>query len=164
MSPITLKIPKPQSAKEADVLEIFHTADVFINLAKMKTHSLTTVTGTAKNLYGTIPGLRKVEYHAAFPTLPEFAGFICDLNQILVPTLSITDGIWGMEKDGPSGGIPKFGGAVFGGVCTHAIDEVMCLYMGIDPSLSPILEHAKKSGLYDGKYTLAGDDFETNRP
>ena len=164
MEPVTLTVPKPQSAKEVDILNVFPKADVFINLAKLKTHSLTTVTGAAKNLYGTIPGLKKVEYHAAFPHVSDFAGLICDINQVVVPTLSIVDGIWGMEKDGPSGGIPKFAGALIGGTDTYAVDKLSCEFMGIDPTLSPILEHAKKAGFFDGEIQVVGDDPETCRP
>lgn len=164
MTPTSLKVPNPQSAKELEVLDIFAQADVFINLSKMKTHSLTTVTGCAKNLYGTIPGLRKVEYHAMYPDIHSFAGLICDLNQVLIPTLSITDGIWGMEKDGPSGGIPKYAGALLGGVNTHAIDEIMCCVMGIDPELSPVLQHARRAGFLNGEVTVLGENPDSFCP
>ncbi|MBR2615739.1 MAG: DUF362 domain-containing protein [Clostridia bacterium] len=164
MNPRRIPVPCGLSAKEVDVLDVFCEADVFINLAKMKTHSLTTVTGCAKNLYGLIPGLRKIEYHAAHPEIYDFSGLIIDLNRALPPTLSILDGIWGMEKDGPSGGIPKFGGTVLGGVSTFAIDEVMCRRMGIDPTLSPILERAKKEGVFSGEVQIVGDDETAERP
>ncbi len=164
MTPVTLKNPSPISAGEVDVLEIFTQADVFINLAKMKTHSLTTVTGCAKNLYGTIPGMKKIEYHAAFPQVEAFSGLICDLNRLLPPTLSILDGVWGMEKDGPSGGIPKFAGGVLGGTNTFAVDLAMCRFMGVDPALSPILNQAEKNGLFDGRITVVGDDLEEAKP
>lgn len=145
------------SLGEIDLLRDFVEADVFINLAKMKTHSLTTVTGAAKNLYGAVPGLKKVEYHARFPELDDFAGLICDINRVLVPTLSLVDGIWGMEKEGPSGGEPKYCGVILGGTNTFAVDEVMCRCMGLDPAISPILERAKKAGLFDGQVEITGD-------
>ncbi|MBR5295450.1 MAG: DUF362 domain-containing protein, partial [Clostridia bacterium] len=144
--------------------EIFSKRDVFINLGKMKTHSLTTVTGAAKNLYGTIPGLRKVEYHARFPFVEDFAGLICDINQVLPTTLNIVDGIWGMEKDGPTGGSPKFAGGILGGKNPYAVDSVMCQFMGISPKLSPILERAKKEGLFLDEFEIVGDDLDANLP
>lgn len=164
MNGASLSIANPLSCSEIEVLDEFLKADCFFNLAKMKTHSLTTMTGSAKNLYGTIPGLRKVEYHARFPEVSDFAGLICDLNRALAPTLSIVDGIWGMEKDGPSGGIPKFAGAVFGGVSTFAIDEAMCDFMGIPSSIVPVQVRAKKEGLFDGKFELVGDDMPSAKP
>lgn len=164
MKAATLSVPNALSCSEIEILDEFLKADCFINLAKMKTHSLTTMTGSAKNLYGTIPGLRKVEYHARFPEVSDFAGLICDLNRALPPTLSIVDGIWGMEKDGPSGGIPKFAGAIFGGVCTFAIDEAMCDFMGIPSSIVPVQVRARKAGLFDGKIELCGDDMLSSKP
>ena len=164
MDPVAITVENPIVCGKIEILDIFQKADVFINLAKMKTHSLTTVTGAAKNLYGTIPGLLKMEYHASFPKVEDFAGLVCDINRAIIPTLSIVDGIWGMEKDGPSGGVPKFGGAVFGGVNTFAIDEEMCRFMGIDPRRSVILERAKKEGLFSGETVILGDDPEKFRP
>lgn len=164
MTPVSLPVPRPQSAKEVDILKAFTQADVFINLAKMKTHSLTCVSGAAKNLYGTVPGLKKVEYHATYPHVADFAGLICDINQVLRPTLSIVDGIWGMEKDGPTGGVPKFAGGILAGRDPFAVDEVMCRFMGIDPALSPILVRAKEAGLFDGVVEVVGDDMESAKP
>ena len=164
MDAVTLPVAEPLSGKEVDVLKVFAEAEVFINLAKMKTHSLTTVTGSAKNLYGLIPGLRKVEYHAAYPEIYDFSGFIVDINAALTPTLSLVDGIYGMEKDGPSGGTPKFGGTVLGGVNTFAIDHVMCRRMGVSPEIVPILKRAKEAGRYSEEIHLLGDDVEEGLP
>lgn len=164
MKAVTRDVKNPVSCPQIDILESFDKADVLINLAKMKTHSLTTITGSAKNLYGTIPGLKKVEYHARFPELRDFAGLVVDINKAIVPTLSIIDGIWGMEKEGPSGGVPKFGGALFGGTSTHALDLAMCDFMGIDRAIVPILNRAIEEKVFDGTYTLCGDDMERNKP
>lgn len=164
MTPMTLSVPTPSVTQTVEVLDVFPKADVFINLAKMKTHSLTTVTGAAKNLYGTVPGLRKVEFHARFPYADEFAGLICDINKALPTTLNIVDGIWGMEKDGPTGGVPKFGGGILGGVNPYAVDEAMCRFMGISSALSPILKRAKSEGIFDGEITLCGDSMEEHLP
>lgn len=164
MESTTISVPDPLVCPRVEVMSAFIGADVFINLGKVKTHSLTTVTGAAKNLYGTIPGLRKVEYHAKYPTIEEFSALILDLNKAIVPTLSILDGVWGMEKDGPSGGIPKFAGGILGGISTHAVDEAACRFMGIDPKRSPILERAKKEGLFDGEIRMVGDDLEKSKP
>ena len=42
-------------------------ADLMINLPKIKTHSLTILTCAIKNLYGTVPGFIKTEYHKQAP-------------------------------------------------------------------------------------------------
>lgn len=163
MNAVEVTPAEPLIARKIEVLDVFTTADVFINLAKMKTHSLTTVTGAAKNLYGVIPGLRKVEQHANHPGIRDFAALICDINKVLPTDLSIVDGILGMEKDGPSGGDPKWAYGILGGVNPHAVDEAMCRFMGVDPALSPILECAKKNGLV-GEISLVGDPMEEYLP
>lgn len=163
MNAVELAIPDPIVCHKLEVLDAFTKADVFINLAKMKTHSLTTVTGAAKNLYGVIPGLRKVEQHANYPKIDHFAALICDINKALPTDLSIVDGILGMEKDGPSGGDPKWAYGLLGGVNPHAVDKAMCRFMGIDPDLSPILKCAEQHGLV-GEITLAGDPMEEHLP
>ena len=53
--------------------EILLQVDGIINVAKMKTHSLTGVTLCAKNLYGCIPGAIKQGYHR---TLPDPRSFV----------------------------------------------------------------------------------------
>ncbi|MBQ3074959.1 MAG: DUF362 domain-containing protein [Clostridia bacterium] len=164
MTPAEVTVPDPIICHKLEVLDVFTGADVFINLAKMKTHSLTAVTGAAKNLYGVIPGLRKVEQHANYPKIEHFAALICDINKALPTDLSIVDGILGMEKDGPSGGDPKWAYGILGGVNPHAVDEAMCRFMGIDSSLSPILNCAKKNGLFDGEIRLLGDPMEEHLP
>jgi len=163
MNAVEISPPDPIVCNKLEVLDVFAEAEVLINLAKMKTHSLTTVTGAAKNLYGTIPGLRKVEQHANYPKIDRFSALICDINKALPAALSIVDGILGMEKDGPSGGDPKWAYGVLGGVNPHAVDEAMCRFMGIDPSLSPILECAKKHGLA-GEICLCGDPMDQHLP
>lgn len=164
MNAVEISPPDPIICRRLEVLDIFTEADVFINLGKMKTHSLTTVTGAAKNLYGVIPGLRKVEQHAKYPKIESFSALICDINKALPPTLSIVDGILGMEKDGPTGGEPKWAYGMLGGVNPFAVDEAMCRFMGVDPARSPILECGKKNGLFDGELSLLGDPMEEHLP
>ncbi len=163
MNAVEVTPPNPIICHRLEILDAFTSADVLINLAKMKTHSLTTVTGAAKNLYGVIPGLRKVEQHANYPKIENFAALICDINKAVPCDLSIIDGILGMEKDGPSGGDPKWAYGLLGGVNPHAVDEAMCRFMGIDPALSPILECAKKNGLVK-EVSLLGDPMEDHLP
>ncbi len=47
--------------------------DLIINIAKMKTHELTTVTCGIKNMFGCVPGLHKISYHINCPAPADFA-------------------------------------------------------------------------------------------
>lgn len=62
-------------------------SDLFINVPKLKIHSLTKVTCALKNIFGCIASQRKVVYH---PFLNET---IVAVNKILHPHLTIVDGL-----------------------------------------------------------------------
>ena len=79
-SPRIVKTPDAFAARTLSLSSEMLDAEVFINLGKLKSHSLTTFTGCSKNLYGAIPGLVKVEYHARFAEIGEFANLICDIK------------------------------------------------------------------------------------
>jgi len=123
-------------------------ADVVINLAKLKTHGLTMITGAVKNLFGAIPGLLKAEYHLKMPRIDHFAEMLIDLSLCIKPTLSIVDGIWGMEGEGPSSGEPRNFGYLLASESPHAVDVAVALLLGITPvSKAPIIKAAGKQKL-----------------
>ncbi|MBR6529835.1 MAG: DUF362 domain-containing protein [Clostridia bacterium] len=134
-------------------------ADVFINLGKLKSHSLTTFTGCAKNLYGAIVGLTKVEYHARFAQLSDFANLICDINRALVPTLNLLDAVVGMEGNGPTGGTARKIGGIVGGNNAFAVDAIGARLIGLREEEAPILSAARALGLYTPVEECLGDDY-----
>lgn len=76
------------------------------NLPKMKTHSLTFISGATKNLFGLIPRKDRLEIHR-IPDPKDFSKFLLDMNLNLpINQIVIMDGIVGMEGDGPSFGNP----------------------------------------------------------
>lgn len=76
------------------------------NLPKMKTHSLTFITGATKNLFGLIPRKDRFEIHR-IPDVKDFSKFLLDISLSLpIEQIIIMDGIVGMEGDGPSFGNP----------------------------------------------------------
>ena len=80
-----------------DVLE----ADVYISLAKMKTHGMTMLSGALKNNYGLLAGAQKswYHYHSERPEL--FAEILIEMYRLRPPDLVIMDGILAMEGYGP---------------------------------------------------------------
>src|SRR3990172_12353520 len=82
-------------------------ADVVINLPKWKTHGMMLLTLGVKNLFGFLPGPRKALWHLkAGDDRKVFAQVLVDLYQIVQPSLTILDGILGMEGNGPGSGRP----------------------------------------------------------
>lgn len=131
-------------------------ADVVINLAKLKTHGLTMITGAVKNLFGAIPGLLKAEYHLKMPRIDHFAEMLIDLSLCIKPTLSIIDGVWGMEGEGPSSGEPRNFGYLLASKSPYAVDVAVALLLGITPvSKAPIIKAAG-----DKKLPSSIDDIE----
>ena len=105
-----------------------------INIAKYKTHSLTMFTGAVKNLFGTVPGLIKSDYHREYPDPANLAALIVAIYQEIKPrlVLNIIDGIWGMEGEGPSAGKARNFGVMFASVSASALDYTAASLMGLE--------------------------------
>ncbi len=121
-------------------------ADVLINLPKMKTHSLTIVTGAVKNMFGLISGAGKGKSHAAAPAAEEFGRILAEIFSIRPPDLTVMDAVMAMEGNGPSAGKPKFVGRVLASENAVALDAVMCRIMGIRPELVHHVREASSLG------------------
>ena len=103
----TVSLPEGKVLRQAEIITPVAEADGVIDLCKMKTHVLMSMTGAVKNLFGVIPGLSKVGYHATHPDHETFADVLLDLTGYVKPRLSLMDGILAMEGDGPgSSGTP----------------------------------------------------------
>lgn len=100
-------------------------ADVIISLPKLKTHSLTGITGAIKNMYGTIPGPKKAQLHKEFPNKQSFGKAVVAVCDAVRPRLSIMDGIMAMEGDGPANGTPKKVGVILVSDDPVAMDTVV---------------------------------------
>lgn len=120
----------------------FWEADAVINVGKYKTHSLTYYTGAIKNIYGIIPGLRKSDYHRDNADNTKFSTVISELYNTAKENIvfNILDGIWGMEGDGPSAGIPRNFGVLFAGESASAIDKIASKMMGFNLNQLPYVK------------------------
>ena len=128
--------------------EYIKEADLVINIAKLKTHGLTMMTGAVKNLFGAIPGLLKAEYHLRMPELTDFSNMLVDLSLCVNPVLNIIDGIWGMEGEGPSAGTKRNFGYLLASTSPHALDVAAAYLLGITPvHRAPIINAARERGL-----------------
>lgn len=109
-------------------------ADVVINLPKLKTHGMMTLTGAVKNLFGCIPGRRKVQWHFnAGVDRQAFALMLVELCALIKPALTIMDAVLGMEGNGPGSGEPRMIGLVLAGRDPVAVDLVSGSVVGVDP-------------------------------
>jgi uncharacterized protein (DUF362 family)/NAD-dependent dihydropyrimidine dehydrogenase PreA subunit len=107
-------------------------ADVLINLPKCKTHGMMMFTGGVKNLYGLIPGTEKAVFHARVPDSFDFADMLLDIYNTRTPELTIMDAVMGMEGEGPSGGSPRFIGALLASEQAPPLDALAERLTGFD--------------------------------
>lgn len=108
--------------------------DLLINLPKLKTHGMTTMTLSVKNLFGCIPGTKKIQWHfRAGINRHSFAQMLVDLYGIVRPRLNVVDAVVGMEGDGPNGGDPREIGLIFAGTDGIAVDSTICDVVGLPP-------------------------------
>lgn len=124
-------------------------ADAIINFCKLKTHGMMGMSAAVKNLFGTIPGTMKPEYHYRFPEIANFSDMIVDLNEYFKPVLSIVDAVVGMEGNGPTAGSPRHIGVLAACKNPHALDMVCAKLIGINPDNVPTLQAAIRRGLVD---------------
>lgn len=124
-------------------------ADLIISLPKLKTHAMTSYTGAVKNLFGVIPGTHKAEMHFRLDDRRAFCSMLVDLFECVnqVPVLSIMDGIWGMEGDGPTAGISRHIGVVMAGMNAHALDSAACKIIDYSVDEVDTLKEAVERGL-----------------
>ena len=126
------------------ITNFFEEVDAIIDVSKYKTHSLMYYTGSVKNLYGLIPGLKKSDYHKEFQTHIEFSKVIYNLYGIVKDKIliNIQDGILGMEGEGPSSGIPRNFGLIFISESSSALDYIASKMLGFNLKQLPYIEKA----------------------
>ncbi|MGM0501182.1 MAG: DUF362 domain-containing protein [Bacillota bacterium] len=122
-------------------------ADLIINLPKFKTHGLTKMTGGVKNMFGTIPGLLKAEYHMRMPQIENFSDALLDVVLAVKPQLTIVDGIVAMEGEGPSSGEQREFNKLLLGSNPLAVDVIMADLVGIEPQAVATIAAAQRRGL-----------------
>lgn len=137
-------------------------ADLVINLPKFKTHMVAAYTGAFKNLYGCIPGLKKAEYHKAYPTSASFGEVVADINQALKVDLHIVDAIVAMEGQGPTAGNAYEAGKVLIGTDALALDTVACKMINLKIEEVPFYKAAieRKLGEYRLENIKIAGDFK----
>ncbi len=139
--------PEGKEAKTFTYTAWLDKADAIIDFCKLKTHGMMAMSGAAKNMFGVVPGTAKPEYHYRFPDPDRFADMIVDLDEYFAPRLSITDGIVGMEGNGPTAGTPRHMGVLLASDSPHAADLIGAAIMGLKAEDVPTLQAARRRNL-----------------
>lgn len=148
----TIRHPDGRQAHRVELLRSFLDCDGLINLSKFKTHTFQVLGGATKNLFGLIPGLTKVGYHAKLPAPKLFGDMLLDIAALARPRLNIVDAILAMEGQGPStSGTPRQMNFLLAADDYVSADLVCCAVAGIDPQAVPMLAAARDRGLWRGR-------------
>ena len=112
--------------KEFSLLRPVLEADFIIDLPKVKTHVMTGMSCAVKNLFGTVPGLQKAEFHMRFPEKEPFGEMLVDLCETVRPYLAA---------------------AHARGLCEAALDEA--LLRGDTQAAAPVADYKLPAGFAD---------------
>jgi len=123
-SKIVLKRIDGEILKKIHIPKPILDAEFIINLPKLKTHTLVGYTGAIKNMFGTIAGGKKADYHKTCGNQKRFSDLLIDIYLSRKPDLNIMDGIVGMEGNGPSAGKIKKTGIILASRSGIALDFV----------------------------------------
>lgn len=160
---IMVDVKEGRAGKKLTIARTVLDATGIINVAKLKTHGLTRMTGAIKNLYGCIPVLIKGEYHARFPDVYAFSQLLADIAFFIKPRLHIIDAVFAMEGNGPQSGTPKKLGVIIMSTDPVAADIIGCKLMNLDPAHVPTIAAGAAVGLGcgdSGAIKLFGDPIE----
>ncbi len=152
--------PQAKEAKTFTYTAWLEETDAIVDFCKLKTHGMMAMSAAAKNMFGVIPGTAKPEYHYLYPDPDKFADMIVDLDEYVNPILSVTDGIVGMEGNGPTAGTPREIGVIIASPSPHAADLVGAEIIGLSPKEVPTLQAAVRRGLIpetSGELDIFGD-------
>jgi uncharacterized protein (DUF362 family)/Pyruvate/2-oxoacid:ferredoxin oxidoreductase delta subunit len=139
-----------------NVAEAAMNADLIVNLPKVKTHSLTTLTAAVKNFYGLLPGYQKALLHKEYPKPARFCRLLRALYAVLPPSFSIADGVVGMEGAGPANGRPVPLRFLAASADAIALDLALCQALHIAPTRVPYLAD-RATGNWRDRFAVRGE-------
>ena len=132
-------------------------ADKIINLPKLKTHEMMTMTCAVKNLFGAVVGTAKAGWHLkAGADRAMFARMLVEIYLLRKPDLTIVDAVTAMEGNGPGSGDPCQVGLLLAGENAVAVDVIAAEIAGIPKKLLYVERAAERLG-------VAGVDRSTIR-
>ena len=122
--------------RKIDLARPYVEADRIINLPKLKTHEMMTLTCAVKNLFGAVVGTGKAGWHLKAGADRElFARMLLEICLLRPPDLTVVDAVTAMEGDGPSSGDPKEVGLLLAGDNAVAVDVIAAGIAGIPRNL-----------------------------
>jgi uncharacterized protein (DUF362 family) len=139
----------------ADLVE----SDLYVNVAKMKTHFHTVVTLSMKNQQGLLTWAAKKANHRdrdLFESLVSIA-------KVIQPDLIVVDAIDAMEGEGPTQGKKKHTAVMVYGDDMVETDTACCQFMGVSPSSIRMLQSARNQEFGRREIEIKGEAFASRK-
>jgi uncharacterized protein (DUF362 family) len=133
--------PRGREFKELRISAIALEADLIVSLPLLKSHMLTGVTLTLKNMKGVIPPVEKKAFHQR-----NLSQGIADLATVISPRLTIVDAIIASDNWVSGGGLRPMG-LILAGDDPVATDAVCCHLMAADPRRIDHMRWAHEMGV-----------------
>ncbi len=157
--------PQGSRWQEHRLCTAFEEFDLVINLPKFKTHSMMLLSLAVKNIFGFAPQAERISWHCRAGVQRDmFAEMLVDDYLIVRPALSICDGVWGMEGEGPGSGDPVKLGFLAASKDAFALDDVLARLVGLSTPLHTTQAAERRAVYKAGRYRLVGAGFERFKP
>lgn len=122
--------------------------DVILNLAKLKVHRMTAISGAVKNHFGCVTSLWKALLHVVKGDRGiRFESMLMDLLDLLPPSVSLLDGIIAMHVSGPVDGLPFPLEMLAASPSPVALDTAIYTLLGLGPADVPLWQEAIRRNL-----------------
>jgi uncharacterized protein (DUF362 family) len=145
---VAVQVPRPMVLfKPVYLSKTMLDADVLIYLSKMKVHKLTNISLTMKMNQGSLDWYDALRNHRA-----DMHQKMIDMLKVMRPHLSVVDGLWPMQGQGPGSPFPedliRDFNVIIAGKDPVAVDTVGSTIMGFDAKHDiPMLRGAEMAGL-----------------
>ncbi len=150
--------------KQFEIEQAVLEADVVVNLPKFKTHAQMLLTLGIKNLFGCVPGPKKPLWHLkAGDDRKIFAQILFDIYRVIQPSLTLLDGIVGMEGNGPNSGRPIPIGLILASGDSLSLDQIVCDLLGISRESLLTNRVAIEQGMGEETIQVLGEKVEDVR-
>lgn len=161
---VNMQNPRAKKLKTLTVTDMLNDVDKVISVSRLKAHGMTRFTAAVKNMFGTVPGTIKAEYHFNCPDVSHFAELLVDICLNANPVLSFIDAITAMEGNGPTAGTPRDIGVILAGESPYTLDLAASRIISAEPSSLPTLKESIDRGLCPAspdKLNYIGDDINS---
>ena len=140
-------VENPMVLNDFPSAKIIEEADLIINLPKIKTHGLTKLTCSIKNMFGTVILGNKPKTHAQYSKMEDFSKALADIYSVSKPQLTIIDGYLCQEGNGPSAGDVVKMDLILAGYDGVALDATVCSIIGLDVNEVLHVKYVEKKGI-----------------